>query len=143
MRLGDYGDQYFVGGDCAGHQCVSGPRPQGANEARNDRLEALASIREPLKEDVDVTLETKTAARQSAAGVTEVSDAAKDLDTLVDKLEDSVQAFQLEGGAGMEATASGSFSDTDSEGEPLSESEAEEAVQVEGDGQPAPLRSPS
>lgn len=67
MRLGDYGDQYFVGGDCAGHQCVSGPRPQGANEARNDRLEAVASIREPLKEVVDVTLETKTAARQISA----------------------------------------------------------------------------
>jgi len=96
MRLGDYGDQYFVGGDCAGHQCVSGPRPQGANEARNDRLEALASIREPLKEDVDVTLETKTAARQSAAGVTEVSDAAEGLDRATNHLTKSAESFVFE-----------------------------------------------
>ncbi|PSQ93677.1 MAG: methyl-accepting chemotaxis protein [Bacteroidetes bacterium QH_2_63_10] len=116
----------------------------GTARERAEEIAAASEEQSATSEQIARSVQSmSTAARESAAGVTEVSDAAKDLDTLVDKLEDSVQAFQLEGGAGMEATASGSFSDTDSEGEPLSESEAEEAVQVEGDGQPAPLRSPS
>ena len=106
-------------------------RKELENEARNDRLEAVQSIREPLKEVVDATRETETAARQisassdqmaapaevqpaqaeevtatseqiarsvqsmstaareSAAGVTEVSDAAEDLDRTTNHLKES------------------------------------------------------
>jgi len=111
---------------------------------RAEEIAAASEEQSATSEQIARSVQSmSTAARESAAGVTEVSDAAKDLGTLVDKLEDSVQAFQMEGGAGMEAAASGSFSDTDSEGEPFSESEIEDAVQVEGDGQPAPLSSTS
>ena len=42
-------------------------RKELENEVRNDRLEAVQSIREPLKEVVDATRETETAARQISA----------------------------------------------------------------------------
>ncbi|WP_103030204.1 methyl-accepting chemotaxis protein [Salinibacter altiplanensis] len=109
-------------------------------EQMTDEIAAASEEQSATSEQIARSVQSiSTAAQQSAAGVTEVSDTAGDLDGLTNRLQQGVEQFTLEeqSGAGRDAglvgTGPGGASASDGASAP-GESEPEEPADYGGDG---------